>query len=436
LINKIKRNVLKNDSAITVLVFSFFFAWLLSFAFEGEIFYALADSFGNISIRLIAFGPMIAHLIGILVSGFLINTIRLARHMMLYSITFCIITSSLIFINQPVIWIIAILFSSFLSGICVAAWSFFLKKSTPKGKRIKTVADGLIGANVLMIIINLSVIKSSVYIGIGVSIFSLFVALVFSMFLNVEEDYRAKEITNSSIKNLEISNNTIPFGLRTEGIISINKNQTGIDSNRNILSDNKQLNLSSGKKPRVNPILILVIFILVITINSGLMYRVLIPSFSHLKSFTGWYWALPYIVAIFIIRNLSVKIKRSYIIYVAMSMMGLSFIAFYLLGKSTFEYIIINTLMLGAFGIIDIFWWSTLGEMLELYKNPAKIFGIGLSANVFGVITGGIIGEYIYSNGNLSDFKTMIIALFVICVTLIIFFKANKTLSIVNENPK
>jgi len=398
ILKRIKQNVFRNDRINTVLVFSFFFAWLLSFAFEGRIFYALSDNFGNFPMGLIAFGPMIAHLIGIIISGFFINTIRMARHMIIYSITFCTITSCLIFFPQPSIWIIAIIFSSFLSGICVASWSFFLKKSTPKGKRIKTVADGLIGTNVLMIVINLSVINKSLYVGISVSIFLLIIALVFSLFLNVNDDFEENNITDRLNVNSRSKTNKMQFYLNVKSKISS------------------------------KPIFILVVFILIITINSGLMYRVMIPSFSHLESFTAWFWAIPYIVAILAFRNLSDKFEKSYIIYTAILMMGIAFIAFYFLGKSIFDYFIVNTLMLGAFGIIDIFWWSTLGEMLDFYKNPAKIFGIGLSANVLGIIIGGIIGEYIYSASELSDFRTMITALIVICITIIVISRSNEKL--------
>ena len=47
--------------------------------------------------------------------------------------------------------------------------------------------------------------------------------------------------------------------------------------------------------------------------------------------------------------------------------------------------------MLGACGIFDLFWWSILGEMLDYSDNPAQPFGIGLSANVFGVLCGGVL---------------------------------------------
>ena len=74
--------------------------------------------------------------------------------------------------------------------------------------------------------------------------------------------------------------------------------------------------------------------------------------------------------------------------------------------------------MLGACGVYDLFWWSILGEMLELDKNPAKIMGVGLSANVLGVMMGGLIGNAISVAGGQSQTSTLL-ALGVVCITLV-----------------
>ena len=55
---------------------------------------------------------------------------------------------------------------------------------------------------------------------------------------------------------------------------------------------------------------LLCLFVVVITINSGLMYQVLTPAFSHLEWLTSWYWAIPYIVALYIMKNLPRKTSR------------------------------------------------------------------------------------------------------------------------------
>jgi len=54
--------------------------------------------------------------------------------------------------------------------------------------------------------------------------------------------------------------------------------------------------------------------------------------------------------------------------------------------KTVASYFIVNTLMLGVCGVYDLFWWSILGEMLDLDKNPAKILGVGLSGGIFTII--------------------------------------------------
>jgi DNA-binding CsgD family transcriptional regulator len=104
----------------------------------------------------------------------------------------------------------------------------------------------------------------------------------------------------------------------------------------------------------------------------------------------------------FIMRNLPRRMNRTYILYVAIAMIGLSFVGFMGLGRGAASYLAINTLMLGAFGVYDLFWWSILSEMLEPHKNPAKILGMGLSANVLGVLLGGLIG-----NAYLAEFSDL-----------------------------
>lgn len=180
-------------------------------------------------------------------------------------------------------------------------------------------------------------------------------------------------------------------------------------------------------------IILLYFFIMVISINSGLMYQVQGPAFTHLEGLSSWYWALPYIAAIFIMRNLPQKANRAYILYVAIAMIGFSFIFFQLLGRSWLEYLIINTLMLGACGVFDLFWWSILGEMLDLDNNPSKVLGIGLSANVLGVLLGGLIGNTVSSVNNHS-LNSILLAMGVVCISLVLLPPLHKRLTDIIKN--
>ena len=77
------------------------------------------------------------------------------------------------FFSPSIIWNISLLSSSFVAGLCVAAWGFYFKSYTPSNERIKTAADVLIYSNILMIIINMIAINLSPYVGLAFSILIL-----------------------------------------------------------------------------------------------------------------------------------------------------------------------------------------------------------------------------------------------------------------------
>lgn len=374
-----------NNRRLSVIVFSLFFSWLLAFPFEGRILYALAE-YHHISARSFVFGTMTAHFAGLLACGFFVRNMQTAKKLMLFSIAFCIAASGVFFGPPSFLWRLALYSAAFLVGCCVAAWGFYFKDCTPKNERIKTMADGLIFSNLLMILLNMAAIHISPHIGLGFSMIMLAATFLFALRLPKEE---ALEPPASG-----------------QGEIAVGK---------------------------AGPLAFLSLFIVVITINSGLMYQVQGPAFAHLEWLTSWYWAAPYIAALFIMRNLPRKTNRAYILYVAIAMIGLSFIAFLALGRSWTDYLVVNTLMLGACGVYDLFWWSILGEMLELNKNPARIMGFGLSANVLGVLLGGLIGNAIASTSGQSHNPTLL-ALGVVCVTLVLLPPLHKRLTTLLKN--
>ena len=364
-----RATTITNHRRLSVIVFSLFFSWLLAFPFEGRILYALADDY-NISAKSFVFGTLAAHFAGLLACGFFVRNMRTAKRLMLFSIAFCIAASAVFFLPPSFLWRLALISAAFLVGCCVAAWGFYFKGCTPKNERIKTMADCLIFSNLLMILLNMAAIHISPYVGLAFSMIMLAMAFLFALRLPKEEAPEAPS-----------------YG---QGEISVSK---------------------------AGPLAFLCLFIMVITINSGLMYQVQGPAFSHLEWLTSWYWAVPYIAALFMMRNLPRKTNRAYILYVAIAMIGLSFIAFLALGRSWADYLVVNTLMLGACGVYDLFWWSILGEMLELHRNPARVMGVGLSANVLGVLLGGLIGNAVASGQSHSP---TLLALGVVCVTLIL----------------
>jgi len=369
-----------SERNLSIVVHSLFSSWMLAFLFEGQILYSLANAFKIDPAGMVFYG-VAAIFAGLLLCGMSIKTKRAAKRLFLCSFLFFILVSVIFFFPPSIFWTAGIIAGSFLAGGCVAAWAFYLKSGTPKNERIKTVADMLILSNVFMILLNMAAIHISPHVGLALSMVMLLCAFLFALKLPVAHDASSAS------------------------------------------TEQKESSISIAKL-----LVFLCLFIVIITINSGLMYQVINPAFAHLELLTSWYWAVPYIAALFVMRNLPRRINRSYILYVAIAMIGLSFITYMSLGRSTVSYFVVNTLMLGACGVYDLFWWSILGEMLEFHKNPAKILGIGLSVNVLGVLLGGLIGNAVTSSDIHSPDPTLL-GLVVVCVTLILLPPLHKHLS-------
>lgn len=368
-----------NARRLSVAGFSFLFAYILSFQFEGQVLYSLLDLRGTDADRYIL-AAIIGHFAGLFTCGLFVKSQAAAKSMMLGGMGLCLAATVPFFFPLPTLWMGGLIVSGYFSGCAVAAWGFFLRSFTPKNERIKSCADVLIYSNLLMIAVNVVAMNRSTFIGLGFSVLCLVIGMVFIWMLPLEQENEQ----NKTFKNT------------THGGIK-------------------------------NPLILLCLFVFIITINSGLMYQVINPAFEHLTGLVSWYWAVPYIVALAIMRNLPMKAKRSRILYIGMAMIIGAFISFMLLGRNTSDYLIVDTLMLGACGIFDLFWWSILGEMLDYSDNPAHTFGIGLSANVFGVLCGGVLGMTVTSIG-LPSAEVAVIALTVVCVTLVMLPPLNHQL--------
>jgi DNA-binding CsgD family transcriptional regulator/MFS family permease len=368
-----------NARRLSVVGFSFFFAYILSFQFEGQVLYSLLDLRETDAGRYIL-AAMIAHFAGLFTCGMFVRSQTSARSMVLIGVGVCLAATVPFFFSLPALWMGGLIVSGYFSGCAVAAWGYILRAFTPKNERIKSCANVLIYSNLLMIAVNVVAMNRSPFTGLSLAMLCLVIGMAFIWMLPVGQENEQ----NKTFKN------------KTHGGIK-------------------------------NPLILLCLFVFIITINSGLMYQVINPAFEHLTGLVSWYWAVPYIVALAIMRNLPMKAKRSRILYVGMAMIIGAFITFMLLKRNASDYLIVDTLMLGACGIFDLFWWSILGEMLDYSDNPAQTFGIGLSANVFGVLCGGVMGMAVTSV-NLPGAEVAVIALSVVCVTLVMLPPLNQQL--------
>lgn len=361
---------------LSTLSFTLFAGWLLSFPYIGQVLYRLADE-AEVSIAPLFQVAVLAHFAGLFLCGFLVKNI-LAGKMTMVAVTIVCFSGTLIFLlPYSALWHISLAAMGFFSGLFVASWGYFLKTNTPPEHRLRTVADVLIFSNVLMTAVNALMLKLSPLAGLAVLQLFLVGSLLGTSRLNAYTEEK-------SIPEKSKANDTA--------------NISGI----------------------LKPIAYLSLFILILTINSGLMFQVVSPAFAHHETLTVYYWPVPYILAIAIIRNLPGKINIAYLLYTAIIMIGLAYLAFMWLDRSVASYLIINTLMMGAFGVCDLFWWSILGNIVDYTHNPAQVFGIGLSMNVLGVILGGFLGSHLVTleDGYSQVTNAAVIVIFLVMLML------------------
>ena len=303
---------------LSVVVFSILSTYILSFVFEGQVLYDLF-ALSSYDCGYVPFAIILCHFVGLL-CGFFIRNAAAAKRVITGGCALALLFTAPFLFAPQWIWSVLLAFSALATGAAVAAWGWFLKSCTPRRERIKSCADVLILSNVLMIATNVTSVFVSMRAALALLLLALAAALTLSLRLPTE---------------------TVP----------------------------KEEPCSETNPPRCMAYLCL--FVVTITINSGLMYRVLNPAFAHLSSITVWYWAMPYIAALAVMRRLPLDKNRSGFLYIAMLMVVSSFVAFMFTGRGVSAYLLVNTLMLGACGIFDLFWWSTAGAMLDYSRNPA-----------------------------------------------------------------
>jgi DNA-binding CsgD family transcriptional regulator len=376
-----------NPRLLSTIGCSLFFAYILSFLFEGQVLYSL---FGARSVEPSRYllAAIAAHLLGLLSCGYAVRSQGAVQRVMILCMGICLLATAPFFFRPSLWWGAGLAVSGYASGCVVASFGSLLKRFTLASERLKTCADILIFSNLTMIMVNVAAMHVSPYLGLILALSCVLLGMVFVSALPAaaakEEGGKAERKQNR------------PDNIKT-------------------------------------PALLLALFVVVITINSGLMYQVFNPAFAHLSGIVSWYWAVPYIIALIMMRNLPAGIKRSSALYVGMAMIAAAFISFMLLGRGASDYLVVDTLMLGACGIFDLFWWSILGEMLEHTDGPVALFGFGLAANVCGVLAGAVLGMLIVSL-NLSPAEVTVMALTVVSVTLALLPALNRHLVLLLTN--
>lgn len=163
---------------LSIVAFSFSFAYMLSFLFEGRVLYGLLEMHG-VNVSAYIFAAMIAHFAGLLTCGLFVRSQSAAKSIMLSGMGVCLVATVPFFFALSSLWIIGLIVSGYFSGGAVAAWGFFLRAFTPKNDRIKSCADVLIYSNLLMIAVNVVAMNRSPFVGLSMAIVCLLIGIVF-----------------------------------------------------------------------------------------------------------------------------------------------------------------------------------------------------------------------------------------------------------------
>lgn len=366
-----------SQQKIAVFCFSLFFGWLLSFPFEGPVFYALSTGREHDAVSL-NLASIFAHFLGLMSGWLFITSLRRAKQVQMLACATCFVGSGLLMLLPHPYWLPVLTVISFVAGWVVAAWGYYAKYFFRGLERVRMFADILIYSNILLVVASGLAENVSATAGMTFILAGLVVGLGAARWLADEPP---------------------------------------------ILPDPALLPVS-----RVNrPFLLLCMFVFVITINSGIMYQVVYPAYVGFEHLTSLYQVIPYIVAIWLLRMHASRIREFHILYIGLALLGLAYVFFMLLDRSAGSYFVVTTLMLAACGVNDLFWWSILGAMLNYVPNPAWTMGIGLAMNVLGVWSGGMLATVIMRKPQ-GDLLAVGIALLIIFIAMFIIPVLNKKL--------
>jgi DNA-binding CsgD family transcriptional regulator len=347
----------------TVLIYVFMFAYILSFIFSGSVFSGILENLhytvSDFSLIIILF-----HCTGTLIASFLVKQ-KNASKALKSCLAVCMVLTPFFCIDSKTAGLTVMTVTAAASGIALASWGAYFKCCIARERRIRCMADALIFSNVLMIFTTVISTFVSSYAAMALVIGYLIIAIMIAYTgeeISLEEKWPAENLRK--------------------------------------------------------PIACLLVFVFVITIDSGFMYSIVNPSFSAYPQLVSWYWALPYILFLALMKYLPGGRTGTRYIYLALGMIAAGFVLYRILNISSVSYIIIDTCLLGAAGILDLFWSSTVGECLSFTANGVKLFGIGLAANSFGVASGSALSSLILQY-SLNKADLALIALTIVCISMI-----------------
>lgn len=352
---------------VSVMIASLLGAWIVSFPYEGQLLYNLAKSNGVECTGILDIS-LIMLVVGLVAGGISIRTIEAAKKVLIVSIPLCIILTVAFLFQTYSIWTFLMGVCAIIAGMCITACGHLIQKEIEPDNRFRTAAEAIIYISTLKMLLH----NISLYISMQMGIGFVLIILGAAWFLALRK------------LNFEYK---------------------------------KSYPYIFDKKKGMKALLVLFLFIMIVAIDFGIMTLIVNPKYNSFDWLTSWYWLLPYAAAAYFMIRIRKSEIRSNLLYISVGMIGFGFLLFLVTDQSIVSYLAVNTVMMAAWAIYDVFWWSTLAGMLDLTKNPATIFSVGFSAIMVGVLLGKVIAE---NSPVLPQFSLYVVPMAVICSTLVI----------------
>lgn len=324
----------------------FYFGWLLSFPLYGPVAFKMEEVATNQPFSLMTVFALF-HGLAYLAGAFAFRSQHRALGFMQGGIAMAISVNLLmLFAPNQVLWMPSMALLGIASSLFTLGWAKHYARFSDLIHKQKTIAWIIILANLIFVGINrlsaVLVFRELLVVGLV----PLFVALVFALLPESVAEHKDRSVPVTQ---------PVPKGL----------------------------------------LVVFVAFIFALNLNGGLLYGNMMPMLTLKMPELAQYRFVPYIIAMAFLLYLTGRYKLELLIYIGVSLLGISFVSYALLYDLPFGVVITSIMVESAFAMLDLFLWSVLGLLSYLYGAPHLFFGTVLWANVTSVLVGNGIGQYL-----------------------------------------
>lgn len=356
-----------SQKLITVLSLSLYSIWLLGFLFDPAIFLAMTQ----INQSSLIFGlPMVAHVLGYIFFAFIISDLEKASRILKVSLILVIgLTLALAWL-PPSIALGLFTITGFLGSAIMVSYAYLIKENIVRKDRFKAMGFVLVVVNLGLFMLN----ELDLFVTVKVAFGFVIVSLLLSLGLVAMFDLKPAK------RNGNKNQYSQPLFLRKD-------------------------------------LWLLGILIGLITLNGGLMYTIIIPSYIALGDIVVHLWLWPYMLGIGLYLFFFKYYSRGSILIGFTALLGFSFVVYLVSEVSVLSFIVVNLLLMVSLGAFDVFWWGTLSELFDETTRPGSIFAFGMIANLIGVLLGMILSQALLENPN-QNILVVAVALTTIFIVL------------------